>query len=81
MKPIRCYTCGKILGNKWLTIERLTKEGVALKEVYERIGVKRYCCKRIILTSVDDSVMDTFTMDENIKIHRTNPTSNFVHVV
>jgi DNA-directed RNA polymerase I, II, and III subunit RPABC5 len=53
MKPIRCFTCNKILGNKWKTIERLRHEQVPYPELYERIGVTRYCCKKVIMTSVD----------------------------
>ena len=80
MKPIRCYTCGKVLGNRWTLVDKLQKEGVHLKEIYERIGLKRYCCKRIVLASVDDSIDREFFISENITIHKENPNSNFIKI-
>ena len=67
--PVRCFTCGKVLGDKWnfykkeisktntedsvlnvnsKTLQK-TKEGKAL----DSIGLKRYCCRRMMLSHVD----------------------------
>jgi len=81
MKPIRCYTCGKVLGNKWMVVDRLQREQMPLKQIYEKIGISRYCCKRIILSSVDDSLNNEYIVGDNIKIHRTNPNSNFMKII
>lgn len=80
MKPIRCYTCGKVLGNKWILVDRLTKEGKPIKEIYDVIGITRYCCKRIVLCSVDDSGMETYNIGTNIKIHRHADNSSFIKI-
>ena len=80
MKPIRCYTCGKVLGNKWSVIDALREKGESLKAIYEIIGLRRYCCKRIVLTSVDDSIDVNFTMEENITVHKENPKPNFIKI-
>lgn len=80
MKPIRCYTCGKILGNKWICIGKYLQDKIPLKEIYEKIGIRRYCCKRIILTSVDDSILDTYILGDNIKIHNKSTQPNFLKV-
>lgn len=53
MKPVRCYTCGKVLGNKWCTVEKRAADGVPMKQIYDDIGVTRYCCKRTVLASYD----------------------------
>ncbi|KAI9506971.1 DNA-directed RNA polymerases I, II, and III subunit RPABC5 [Coemansia spiralis] len=51
--PVRCFTCGKVVGNKWEAylelIEREYSDGQALDE----LGLKRYCCRRMVLTHVD----------------------------
>ena len=72
--PIRCMTCGKIIGDKWFKYLELveknkadepnnddnfldinidnvkkTAEGKALDE----LNLKRYCCRRHMLTHVD----------------------------
>jgi len=80
MKPIRCYTCGKILGNKWLMVERLQEEGIEMREIYERIGITRYCCKRVVLTTVDVNVMKEYVIPDNVNVNTTNPKSNFLKI-
>ena len=67
--PIRCFTCGKVLADKWnfyvKEIEKTnsedsvlnvntktlqqTKEGKAL----DKLGLKRYCCRRMMISHVD----------------------------
>lgn len=81
--PIRCYTCGKVTGNKWEAYQELvqtirkeaasgrdpgvvdngefhiqggeipegkrTPEGKAM----DILGLKRYCCRRMLLTHVN----------------------------
>jgi DNA-directed RNA polymerases I, II, and III subunit RPABC5 len=66
--PIRCMTCGKVLANKWnyyvehtkneeehniintnVKNVKKTKKG----EVMDKLGLKRYCCRRHILTHCD----------------------------
>jgi DNA-directed RNA polymerase I, II, and III subunit RPABC5 len=51
--PIRCFTCGKIIGNKWeVYIELLTKN-FSHSSALDAIGLRRYCCRRMLLTHVD----------------------------
>lgn len=71
--PIRCFTCGNMLADKWRYYQRkvneyrnrdggqksilyldtttlpVTAEGQALNE----LGMKRYCCRKHLLTHVD----------------------------
>ena len=70
--PVRCMTCGKVIGNLYQeylkrtkdytdehtelnTIDmnskvvQKTKKGVVMDE----LGLKRYCCRRHLLTHVD----------------------------
>lgn len=48
--PIRCFTCNKILGH--LT-DDLEKEFPAKEDFFKKHDIKRYCCKRILMSSVN----------------------------
>jgi len=73
--PIRCFTCGKTLSDKWQPyIEKVNelkeKETTDIKDldidyidlenpkksiegkVMDELGIKRYCCRRMILGNV-----------------------------
>ncbi len=51
--PVRCYTCGKVTGNKWDHYNDLLKSGKTQPQAFKIIGLKRYCCKRILLGHTD----------------------------
>ena len=53
MKPIRCFTCGKLLGDKYEEFERHVIKGESPDRALDELGVKRYCCRRMLLTSID----------------------------
>jgi DNA-directed RNA polymerase subunit N (RpoN/RPB10) len=42
-----------VIGNKQVTYEKLVAEGKKENEIMEILGLKRYCCKRMLLTNVD----------------------------
>ena len=51
--PIRCFTCGALIGDKFAEFERKVKAGEDAGKVLDSLGIKRYCCRRMLLTSVD----------------------------
>ena len=51
--PIRCFTCGKVVGNKWDEYLRLLQAGETEGDALDALGLTRYCCRRMILTHVD----------------------------
>jgi DNA-directed RNA polymerase I, II, and III subunit RPABC5 len=51
--PIRCFTCNKIIGNKWEPYQKFLKEGLTEEESLNKLGLNRYCCRRMILAHVD----------------------------
>ena len=53
MLPVRCYTCGKVLGNKEETYIKLKKEDLDNIDIFKKMNITRYCCKRILTTSID----------------------------
>lgn len=50
---IRCYSCGKITGNKWEPYKKMLSEGISSNDALDKLKLKRYCCRRIILTYVN----------------------------
>ena len=53
MRPVRCFSCGKLLGDKFGEFEVRVKRGEEPKRVLDELGIKRYCCRTMMLTSVD----------------------------
>ena len=52
--PIRCFTCGKVIGNKWERFfELVTKESAPVEEVFTELGLERYCCRRMLISHVN----------------------------
>jgi len=47
--PVRCKTCNKVIGHLWEKYEKYTDEKMDNKEKWEKLGVNRYCCKRVFL--------------------------------
>mmetsp|Transcript_14221 Transcript_14221/g.26101 ORF Transcript_14221/g.26101 Transcript_14221/m.26101 type:complete len:86 (+) Transcript_14221:171-428(+) len=51
--PVRCFTCGKVIGNKWETYLSLLSASMDEGDAMDELGLKRYCCRRMVLTHVD----------------------------
>lgn len=51
--PVRCFTCGSLIADKWEEFSRRVAEGEDPKEVLDSLGVKRYCCRRMLISHVD----------------------------
>ena len=51
--PIRCFTCGKVIGNKWHRYLQLLNEEKEMAQIFEELGLNRYCCRRMIISHVD----------------------------
>lgn len=57
MLPVRCYTCGKVLGHlHQACIEAKEKMGETddWLEFFEEHGIRRYCCRRVLMSHVPD---------------------------
>jgi DNA-directed RNA polymerase subunit N len=50
---VRCFSCGKLLADKYDQFEERVKKGENPKKVLDDLGLKRYCCRSAVLTSVD----------------------------
>jgi DNA-directed RNA polymerase I, II, and III subunit RPABC5 len=51
--PVRCFTCGKVIGNKWESYLTLLGQDHNEMEALDELGLVRYCCRRMVLTHVD----------------------------
>ncbi|MCS7097121.1 MAG: DNA-directed RNA polymerase subunit N [Candidatus Methanomethylicia archaeon] len=51
--PIRCFTCGAPIGNKFEKFKRLVESGISPYSAFKELGITRYCCRRMIFTHVE----------------------------
>ena len=51
--PVRCFTCGKVVGNKWEAYLGLLQAEYTEGDALDALGLKRYCCRRMLLSHVD----------------------------
>lgn len=53
MIPVRCFTCGSVIADKYEEYKEKTAAGEKPAEVLDSLGVKRYCCRRMLLAHVE----------------------------
>ena len=46
---IRCFTCGRVLANKWDAYQELLMEGKEIGEALNILGIRSYCCRRLMM--------------------------------
>ena len=51
--PVRCFTCGKVVGNKWEQYINLLSADYSEMDALNALGLRRYCCRRMLLAHVD----------------------------
>ncbi|KAI0151624.1 8 kDa subunit-domain-containing protein [Xylariaceae sp. FL1272] len=52
--PIRCFSCGKVTGDLWERyLKYIEDEDCTDGDAMDKLGLKRYCCRRMIMTHVD----------------------------
>jgi DNA-directed RNA polymerase I, II, and III subunit RPABC5 len=51
--PVRCYTCGKVIGGKWTPYQQYLKDGLDMKDALDKIELKKICCRRMIMGHVE----------------------------
>ena len=51
--PVRCFTCGKPIGHLYEEFKKRVDEGEDPKKVLDELNVKRYCCRRMLLSHID----------------------------
>ena len=67
--PVRCFTCGKVLGDKWnyyktelaksktkdtiLNVNSKTIQKTSEGKILDKLQLKRYCCRRVMLSHTE----------------------------
>ena len=68
--PVRCFSCGKLVGDKWEPFSKRVAAGESPKEALDDVGVERYCCRRMLLSHVDliDDMLEFHEKQEVVDI-------------
>jgi DNA-directed RNA polymerase subunit N len=51
--PVRCFTCGNLIADKYDDYQNKVKGGEDPAKALDSFGIKRYCCRRMLLTTVE----------------------------
>ena len=51
--PVRCMTCGKVVGGFWEKFKERVERGEQPGKVLDDLGLERYCCRSMLLTHSD----------------------------
>ena len=51
--PVRCFTCGNLIADKYDDYQTKVKAGEDPQKVLNDLGISRYCCRRMLLTTVE----------------------------
>lgn len=53
MIPVRCFSCGKVVGSEYEAYVERTQAGENPQKVMDDLGLVRYCCRRMLVSQVD----------------------------
>ena len=54
MIPVRCFTCGSVVGQHWEEFKARAVEGDEEPgTVLDDLGVSRHCCRRMMVSHTD----------------------------
>jgi DNA-directed RNA polymerase subunit N len=51
--PIRCFSCGKVVGHMWKEFNERKEKGEDPKKILDDLGITRYCCRALFVSHVD----------------------------
>jgi DNA-directed RNA polymerase subunit N len=51
--PVRCFSCGKVIGHLWEQFRQRVEAGEDSGKVLNDLGLKRYCCRQLFLGHID----------------------------
>lgn len=53
MVPIRCFSCGTLIADRWDECRSLVDGGKTLEEALDIVKISRYCCRRMFISHVE----------------------------
>ena len=68
--PVRCFSCGKVIADKWEPFARRVSRGEPPSDVLDDLALTRYCCRRMLLSHVEliDEILKSQEEKETIEI-------------
>jgi len=51
--PVRCFTCGNLVADKFDEYQNRVKLGEGPAKILDSLGIERYCCRRMMLTTLE----------------------------
>lgn len=51
--PIRCFTCGKVIGDLYEIYAQRLEMGEEPAEILDTLDIERYCCRKMLLSHAD----------------------------
>ena len=51
--PVRCFTCGNLIADKYDSYQTKLKIGEDPEKILDELKINRYCCRRMLLTTVE----------------------------
>lgn len=51
--PLRCFSCGKPIGQLWEEYKKRVADGEKPGKVLDELGLERFCCRSVFLGQED----------------------------
>lgn len=68
--PVRCFTCGKVVGDKYEKFQEAIRQEEDPAVVLDKLGLHRYCCRRMLLSHID--IIDSFMAYSKVETPEAN---------
>lgn len=65
IKPVRCFTCGKVLPHR--VYEKLLESGKTSEEAFKILRLKRYCCTARLMNAPVHATREVYANREVAK--------------
>ncbi|KON30420.1 DNA-directed RNA polymerase subunit N [miscellaneous Crenarchaeota group-15 archaeon DG-45] len=68
--PVRCFSCGRVIGDKWEPFSRRVAGGEPPGDVLDDLDLTRYCCRRMLMSHVEiiDEILRFYEEKENVEL-------------
>ena len=53
MVPVRCFTCGKVVGSLFEDYKQRIERGESPKSALDALGLERYCCRKMLISHAE----------------------------